>query len=723
MKRSVLGLCLMAVLCTWGTVVAQAQTCTGPAAEIISPTPGSTLQLNPDGSITFTWCNASADYFVIIESVPGAHDIFFAFTGGAGGGAGQNFLTLGPACAPVAPTGCIPALGETIFFTLDTVKSKQILGSFQYTFTAPGQAPPAPADTSIIVDNKSVTASTADQNLGLTATVSAASTVNQGTVTFQVKNGTTNVGAAVTSAVLTSGSASVTYLLPGGTAASTYTIQASYSGGTNFKPISGSGSLTVNPAPPIAAATTTAVDPKSAAFNIAGQNVTITAKVTAASAVNEGTVTFQVVDSATNPIGTAATSATLTNGNASAIYALPAGLGAADYTIQASYSGGSNFLASSGTGTLTVTAAPPPAQTDTLTTVGSVVATFSSGVQHVTLTAAVVPAVFGAIVNEGTVTFRVMDGIANVAIPSAVLTDGNAQVSYALPAGLAANATGYTIQADFSGGTNFLASSGSGTLVINKSPSTTTFTSAAPASLPFNGTYTPLATSTGDGTLTIGASGACSIAGGVVTITSSSGTCTVTATESEGANFLGSSATPQSIAAAKAPSTTTFTSTAPASLPLGGTYTPTATSTGDGTLTIGASGACSISGGVVTITSSSGTCTVTATESEGLNFLGSSATPQTITVTTSIGALMDQVAGLNLNAGNKNSLMSKLKAAQASLDRGNRLAATFQLGAFINEVRALNLSRRLDTATANSLMDQANEIIGEILGRGVNRVE
>jgi hypothetical protein len=140
MKNITIKLCV-AVVFALAAMAAQAQTCTTPDATLISPTNGAVLQL---GTLTFSWCNASADYFVTIESVPGAHDIFFAFTGGAGGGAGQNFLSLpvvtlpSLSCATVSPTGCIPALGETIYFTLQTVKAKQILGTHQYTFTAAG---------------------------------------------------------------------------------------------------------------------------------------------------------------------------------------------------------------------------------------------------------------------------------------------------------------------------------------------------------------------------------------------------------------------------------------------------------------------------------------------------------------------------------------------------------------------------------------------------------
>jgi hypothetical protein len=73
--------------------------------------------------------------------VPGAHDIFYAFAGGVGPGAGVVSVTLGPGCASVPPTGCIPALGETIFFTLDTLKGGSLLGSVQYSFIAPAPPP------------------------------------------------------------------------------------------------------------------------------------------------------------------------------------------------------------------------------------------------------------------------------------------------------------------------------------------------------------------------------------------------------------------------------------------------------------------------------------------------------------------------------------------------------------------------------------------------------
>src|SRR5689334_4505174 len=111
MTRTLTTLCIAAA-CALSATVARAQTaCPDSVAQIISPVAGSTL---PAGAVTFTWCNASGDYFLDIESVPGAHDVFFAFV------VGVESITLGPACAATPPTGCIPPNGETIYVTLWT---------------------------------------------------------------------------------------------------------------------------------------------------------------------------------------------------------------------------------------------------------------------------------------------------------------------------------------------------------------------------------------------------------------------------------------------------------------------------------------------------------------------------------------------------------------------------------------------------------------------------
>lgn len=107
-------------------MVAKAQTCTGSLAEMVSPPNGSVL---PAGADTFTWCNANADYFLTVESVPGAHDIFNAIVT-------VTSITLGPACAQTPPIQCIPPNGETIYVALWTQIKGVWNGPNNYTFTA-----------------------------------------------------------------------------------------------------------------------------------------------------------------------------------------------------------------------------------------------------------------------------------------------------------------------------------------------------------------------------------------------------------------------------------------------------------------------------------------------------------------------------------------------------------------------------------------------------------
>lgn len=108
--------------------------------------------------------------------------------------------------------------------------------------------------------------------------------------------------------------------------------------------------------------------------------------------------------------------------------------------------------------------------------------------------------------------------------------------------------------------------------------------------------------------------------------------------------------------------------------------------------------------------------TATATDSDGNTsefsqcVQISAATPADL-----IETLISQVENItSLNKGQKNSLISKLEAAQQSLARANRNAARGQLNAFINKVQALKRSGRLDAATADSLIVQAQAIINGI---------
>jgi len=71
-----------------------------------------------------------------------------------------------------------------------------------------------------------------------------------------------------------------------------------------------------------------------------------------------------------------------------------------------------------------------------------------------------------------------------------------------------------------------------------------------------------------------------------------------------------------------------------------------------------------------------------------------------------VDALVESEA---LSKGNANSLQSKVEAAAASIERGNFGAAGNQLGAFVNEVNAMERSRRLTAAQAESLRSLASQ--------------
>jgi hypothetical protein len=90
------------------------------------------------------------------------------------------------------------------------------------------------AATTIAAASTSKTYSTASQSVALSATVSSTSPVNEGTVTFTIKNGAITIGVPVTSATVSGGAASVNFTLPASTPAGTYTIQAVYNPGTDF---------------------------------------------------------------------------------------------------------------------------------------------------------------------------------------------------------------------------------------------------------------------------------------------------------------------------------------------------------------------------------------------------------------------------------------------------------------------------------------------------------
>jgi predicted extracellular nuclease len=100
-------------------------------------------------------------------------------------------------------------------------------------------------------------------------------------------------------------------------------------------------------------ATTISVPSAGVTYDVNGQNVALTAQVAAkGKAVSEGAVTFTVTTSAGANVG--ATSAAVTEGSATASFALPATIEPQSLVITAAFTGGPTTLPGSGIGTLTV---------------------------------------------------------------------------------------------------------------------------------------------------------------------------------------------------------------------------------------------------------------------------------------------------------------------------------------------------------------------------------
>jgi hypothetical protein len=156
--------------------------------------------------------------------------------------------------------------------------------------------------------------------------------------------------------------------------------------------------------PNTASSTTTTASAATATFSTHAQNVTLTATVTSsAGTVNEGSVTFTLLDSKGNTIGTATTGA-VSNGSVSVSYSLPGGTAAGSYTIEADYTDSSGTFAASSDSSHTLTVNAANATSLRLAAV-NIVPDLSSGTAQMTLTALVSnPA---GVVGQGIVTFTI----------------------------------------------------------------------------------------------------------------------------------------------------------------------------------------------------------------------------------------------------------------------------------------------------------------------------
>ncbi len=294
--------------------------------------------------------------------------------------------------------------------------------------------------------SSSVTPSSFGQQVTFTAIVAAVAP-GSGTPTGSVTFVDTTSGTTLGTGTLTSGTATLNVA---NLTVASHTITATYGGDTNFSTSSGTATQVVNQS---ATTSTVVASVPSAAF---GQSVTLTATVAATSpgsGLPTGTVTFK--DENNNTVGTAPLNG---SGIASVnVSNLPVGA----HTITASYSGDTNFAASSGPVTVTVNQA---ATTTALTSDAnpSVVG------QNVDFTATVTATAPGAGIPTGQVTF--VDTTTGTTLGNATLNGSGVAIFPTTDLALGT----HVITATYAGDTNFTTSVGTVSQQIEPVDSTAT---------------------------------------------------------------------------------------------------------------------------------------------------------------------------------------------------------------------------------------------------------
>lgn len=299
---------------------------------------------------------------------------------------------------------------------------------------------PPPAATSISVPNIS---GSQGQAVSLSATLKRSDTgaiLGGKSLSFKVDG--TFVGAGTTNN--TTGIASIQYAIPSNLATGNHTITVSFAGDVSFNTSTGTGTLTVTlPPAPTSLVVSNASGP-------AGAHITLKATLrrTDTNALLSGqSVTYQV-----NNITVPGTFTTDASGVASAPYTIPVSMIGGSYPISATFAGGTNFLASRGTATLTVTAPTAVSATDASGAPGT----------NVTLKATLRRTDTNALLSGKPITFKVN----NVSVVGSFTTDasGLATASYSIAAGTVPGTL--PISVAFAGDGNFLASNGTATLTI-----------------------------------------------------------------------------------------------------------------------------------------------------------------------------------------------------------------------------------------------------------------
>jgi hypothetical protein len=166
---------------------------------------------------------------------------------------------------------------------------------------------------------------------------------------------------------------------------------------------------------------------------------------------------------------------------------------------------------------------------------------------------------------------------------------------------------------------------------------TITFTTPAPSTEVYKGTFRVAATASSGltVTLTVDASSAsvCSLVGGTVTMNSGTGTCTIDANQSGNTSYSAAPQVQTSATATKATPTVTWSTAPPASAAYNSQFTVVATSNSTGAITYSTSGGCSNTLGVVTMTSGTTACLVSASAAADANYTTGSVGPTSVAAT------------------------------------------------------------------------------------------
>ncbi len=366
------------------------------------------------------------------------------------------------------PTGTVPGN-----YAID-VSYSDSAGNFTDFLDNAGKLTVTPANVTTTANNVSTAYATNAQTAKLSAFVANTSfpgeTVNEGSVTFTVKNGSTTLGSV--KGAVSGGKASADFSVPAGQVLGSYSIDVSYSDSAGNYTDTGdtSGSLTI-----AAAQVLTTANNVSTVYSSNTQTVNLSAALTDASApgdtVAAGTVTFTVMNGSSTTIGSV--QGTVANGTANANFDLPGGTSIGNYTIEVSYDDNGKGFSDDGDTSGTLTIAPATV----VTTAAASNITFNPAAQTVVLDASVVNnSLSSDSVGEGTVTFTIETSQIVVGIVSAAVSGGNASADFNWTPGRAAG--NYTIAVSYQDSQGNYIDSGDLNSTLTVAPALVTTTAA-----------------------------------------------------------------------------------------------------------------------------------------------------------------------------------------------------------------------------------------------------